>query len=93
MKRKKIDSVKINDYTGDIPSAPDKIDSRGVTRGAYRGYGEVYDVSIPSGTIVEGSNTVCFSLLINPFEMLIRVRLLSALFQEVRGMNSSALML
>lgn len=48
----------INDYTGDAPSAPTNLNSRGVTRGAYRGYGEVYDVSIPEGTIVEGTNTV-----------------------------------
>lgn len=48
----------INSYTGSIPAAPTNLDSRGVTRGAYRGFGEVYDVSIPSGTIVAGTNTV-----------------------------------
>ncbi|BCR87210.1 putative rhamnogalacturonase B [Aspergillus chevalieri] len=53
----------INDYTGDAPSAPTNLNSRGVTRGAYRGYGEVYDVSIPEGTIVEGSNTINISVI------------------------------
>ncbi|KAI0377352.1 polysaccharide lyase family 4 protein [Hypomontagnella monticulosa] len=50
--------AKVNSWTGPAPSAPTKIDSRGVTRGAYRGYGEVYDVSIPSGTLVAGDNTI-----------------------------------
>ena len=50
--------AKVNSWTGPAPAAPTKIDSRGVTRGAYRGYGEVYDVSIPSGTLVAGSNTI-----------------------------------
>lgn len=50
--------LQINSYTGSTPSAPTNLNSRGVTRGAYRGLGEVYDVSIPSGTIVAGTNTV-----------------------------------
>lgn len=50
--------AKVNSWSGPAPSAPTKIDSRGVTRGAYRGYGEVYDVSIPAGTLVSGSNTI-----------------------------------
>ncbi len=50
--------AKVNSWTATAPSAPTKIDSRGVTRGAYRGYGEVYDVTIPSGTLVAGSNTI-----------------------------------
>ncbi|KAK7752233.1 aspartate-semialdehyde dehydrogenase-like protein [Diatrype stigma] len=53
--------AKVNSWTATAPSAPTKIDSRGVTRGAYRGYGEVYDVSIPSGTLVAGSNTITIS--------------------------------
>ncbi|KAK8238250.1 rhamnogalacturonan lyase [Phyllosticta capitalensis] len=53
----------VNDYTGDAPSAPTKIDSRGVTRGGYRGYGEIYEVSIPEGTIVEGENTITISVI------------------------------
>ncbi|KAI1333627.1 rhamnogalacturonase [Xylariaceae sp. FL0016] len=51
----------VNSWTGPSPSAPTKIDSRGVTRGAYRGYGEVYDVSIPAGKLVAGSNTITIS--------------------------------
>lgn len=50
--------AKVNSWTGPAPAAPTKIDSRGVTRGAYRGFGEVYDVSIPSGTLVAGANTI-----------------------------------
>ncbi|KAI0199743.1 polysaccharide lyase family 4 protein [Astrocystis sublimbata] len=53
--------AKVNNWTGPSPAAPKKIDSRGVTRGAYRGYGEVYDVNIPSGTLVAGSNTITVS--------------------------------
>ncbi|KAI0534316.1 polysaccharide lyase family 4 protein [Xylaria digitata] len=52
---------KVNSWSGPSPAAPTKIDSRGVTRGAYRGYGEVYDVNIPSGTLVAGSNTITIS--------------------------------
>ncbi|KAJ2898267.1 polysaccharide lyase family 4 protein [Zalerion maritima] len=48
----------VNSLAGSIPSAPTKIDSRGVTRGAYRGYGDVYDLSIPAGTLNSGSNTI-----------------------------------
>ncbi|KAJ5119452.1 hypothetical protein N7448_010121 [Penicillium atrosanguineum] len=44
------------------PSAPTNLNSRGVTRGAYRGLGEVYDVSIPAGTIVAGTNTITISV-------------------------------
>ncbi|KAJ5667835.1 uncharacterized protein N7477_006405 [Penicillium maclennaniae] len=48
----------VNSYKGSIPSAPTDLSSRGVTRGAYRGLGEIYDVSIPVRTIVAGTNTV-----------------------------------
>ncbi|KAK4139361.1 rhamnogalacturonase b [Dichotomopilus funicola] len=40
------------------PGAPKLIDSRGVTRGAYRGYGEVYSWKIPAGTLRAGTNTL-----------------------------------
>ncbi|RAK71495.1 putative rhamnogalacturonase B [Aspergillus fijiensis CBS 313.89] len=53
----------INSYTGSAPAAPTNLDSRGVTRGAYRGLGEVYDVSIPSGTIVAGTNTITINVI------------------------------
>jgi rhamnogalacturonan endolyase len=51
-------SVTVNSWSGPVPAAPPKIDSRAVTRGAYRGNGEVYDYTIPAGTLVSGSNTV-----------------------------------
>jgi subtilase family serine protease len=44
-------------------TAPTNIDSRGVTRGAYRGLGEVYDCTIPSGTLVAGTNTVTITVI------------------------------
>ena len=53
--------AKVNNWTGPAPGAPTKIDSRGVTRGAYRGWGDVYTVSIPAGTLVAGSNTITIS--------------------------------
>ncbi|KAJ5834210.1 Glycoside hydrolase-type carbohydrate-binding [Penicillium robsamsonii] len=54
--------VVINSYSGPIPAAPTNLNSRGVTRGAYRGFGEVYDISIPAGTIVAGTNTITISV-------------------------------
>lgn len=54
--------VTVNSWTGPIPSAPKDLNSRGVTRGAYRGLGEVYDVAIPAGTIVAGTNTITISV-------------------------------
>ncbi|KAG7438623.1 putative rhamnogalacturonate lyase A [Fusarium oxysporum f. sp. raphani] len=43
--------------------APVKIDSRGVTRGAYRGFGEVYDAVIPAGTLKAGTNTITIEVI------------------------------
>jgi len=54
-------SVKVNSYSPAAPAAPVKIDSRGFTRGAYRGYGEVYTFSIPSSALVAGVNTIQIS--------------------------------
>ncbi|XDG05076.1 hypothetical protein ABKA04_004691 [Annulohypoxylon sp. FPYF3050] len=53
----------VNSYSCSAPSAPTAIDSRGVTRGTYRGRGEVYTCSIPSGTLVSGSNTVTINVI------------------------------
>lgn len=53
--------VVVNSFTAPTPDAPTKIDSRGLTRGAYRGYGEVYDYAIPAGTLISGSNTITIS--------------------------------
>lgn len=52
----------VNGYTCSAPSAPVSIDSRGVTRGAYRGWGDVYDCSIPSGQLTSGTNTVTINI-------------------------------
>ncbi|KAL1796897.1 hypothetical protein ACET3X_005437 [Alternaria dauci] len=54
-------SVVVNSFSPATPAAPTKIDSRGLTRGAYRGFGEVYDYDIPAGTLVSGSNTITIS--------------------------------
>ncbi|KAK6354617.1 hypothetical protein TWF696_003758 [Orbilia brochopaga] len=51
-------SVQINSWSGSVPAAPVKIDSRGVTRGAYRGYGEQYTWSVPASAFVAGTNTL-----------------------------------
>lgn len=53
--------INVNGWSGPAPSAPAKIDSRGVTRGAYRGHGEVYTVAIPTGKLVAGSNAITIS--------------------------------
>ncbi|KAL2854517.1 galactose mutarotase-like domain-containing protein [Aspergillus pseudoustus] len=50
--------VTLNTAESDTPSAPTKIDSRGVTRGAYRGYGEVYTYSFAVDELVAGDNSL-----------------------------------
>ncbi|KAH7127110.1 rhamnogalacturonase [Dendryphion nanum] len=55
-------TASVNSWNGATPAAPTKIDSRGVTRGAYRGFGEVYDFQIPAGTLKEGANTVVLGI-------------------------------
>ncbi|KAL4911102.1 hypothetical protein BDW74DRAFT_172552 [Aspergillus multicolor] len=55
--------VTLNDDEGDAPEAPSKIDSRGVTRGAYRGYGEVYETSFDVGSLVTGENSVYIAVI------------------------------
>ncbi|KAK7420463.1 hypothetical protein QQZ08_010379 [Neonectria magnoliae] len=56
-------SVTINTGFTKAFAAPTKIDSRGVTRGAYRGLGEVYDATIPAGTLVKGTNTITIEVI------------------------------
>ncbi|EIN07953.1 polysaccharide lyase family 4 protein, partial [Punctularia strigosozonata HHB-11173 SS5] len=48
-------SVTINGWSGPAPAAPSQPDSRGVTRGTWRGNNILYTVSIPSGTLYTGS--------------------------------------
>ncbi|KAJ4412041.1 hypothetical protein N0V82_008885 [Gnomoniopsis sp. IMI 355080] len=54
--------VTINSYSCGTPAAPTTIDSRGVTRGAYRGWGDVYTCTIPAGTLVAGTNTITIGI-------------------------------
>ncbi|RPB09967.1 hypothetical protein P167DRAFT_491776 [Morchella conica CCBAS932] len=54
-------SVVFNSYTAATPAAPTKIDSRGFTRGAYRGYGEVYSFPISTSNLIAGVNTIQIS--------------------------------
>ncbi|KAH7107644.1 polysaccharide lyase family 4 protein [Auriculariales sp. MPI-PUGE-AT-0066] len=54
--------VVVNSWTGATPAAPTKIDSRGVTRGSWRGYNERYTWSVPSGTLVSGSNSLTITV-------------------------------
>ncbi|KAF8607464.1 hypothetical protein BDV93DRAFT_468241 [Ceratobasidium sp. AG-I] len=56
-------SVTVNSWSGTNPAAPTKIDSRGVTRGTYRGYNILYEYAIPSGTLIAGSNTITISII------------------------------
>jgi rhamnogalacturonan endolyase len=50
--------VTVNSWSGSPQSAPVNLNSRGVTRGTYRGLGEFYESKIPGGTLVSGKNTV-----------------------------------
>ncbi|KAG8964219.1 hypothetical protein FRC00_003321 [Tulasnella sp. 408] len=40
-----------------------QLNSRGFTRGTYRGNNVIYDVSIPSGVLVSGTNTIYINVL------------------------------
>ncbi|KAL0942869.1 rhamnogalacturonase [Colletotrichum truncatum] len=53
----------VNGFSCPAPAAPSKIDSRGVTRGAYRGHGEIYECTVPAGTLVAGTNTVTVTVI------------------------------
>ncbi|CAE7162598.1 unnamed protein product [Rhizoctonia solani] len=56
-------TVTVNSWSSSNPDAPTKIDSRGVTRGTWRGYNIMYEYSIPSGTLVAGSNTIAITVI------------------------------
>lgn len=51
-------SITVNDWESAPAEAPDRIDSRGVTRGVYRGLGEQYDFEISAEVLKEGANTI-----------------------------------
>ncbi|KAJ7366715.1 polysaccharide lyase family 4 protein [Mycena albidolilacea] len=48
----------VNSFTSAAPAAPPAVDSRGVTRGTWRGLNQVYDFAIPAGTLTASSNTI-----------------------------------
>ncbi|CAE6478294.1 unnamed protein product, partial [Rhizoctonia solani] len=56
-------TITVNSWSSSSPAAPTKIDSRGVTRGTWRGYNLVYEYSIPSGTLVAGANTITITVI------------------------------
>ncbi len=55
--------ITLNDDECEAPEAPAEIDSRGVTRGAYRGNGEVYSCDFEKGSLVVGDNSVFISVI------------------------------
>ncbi|CAE6412102.1 unnamed protein product [Rhizoctonia solani] len=58
-------AITVKSWSSSNPDAPTKIDSRGVTRGTWRGYNIMYgsEYSIPSGTLVAGSNTITITVI------------------------------
>ncbi|OLN97809.1 Rhamnogalacturonate lyase A 1 [Colletotrichum chlorophyti] len=52
----------INGWQAKDPGAPKLIDSRGVTRGAYRGFGEDYTWDLPATALKEGENELTLSV-------------------------------
>lgn len=52
----------LNEASCNAPDAPKNIDSRGVTRGAYRGFGEVYNCTFSAEDLVQGDNTLKISV-------------------------------
>jgi len=49
-------SPKIGSWTGATPKVPKDLNSRGITRGGYRGFGELYEWKIPKGVLKAGAN-------------------------------------
>ncbi|KAL2060992.1 hypothetical protein VTL71DRAFT_9044 [Oculimacula yallundae] len=56
-------NIVVNGKAGTAPAAPATINSRGVTRGAYRGHGDIYNYAIATGGLLTGSNTITISVL------------------------------
>uniref|UniRef100_A0A0W0G986 rhamnogalacturonan endolyase n=1 Tax=Moniliophthora roreri TaxID=221103 RepID=A0A0W0G986_MONRR len=54
--------VTVNNWTSSTPAVPSQPDSRGVTRGTWRGNNIAYTYSIPSGTLVSGSNKIVINV-------------------------------
>ncbi|OJJ04187.1 hypothetical protein ASPVEDRAFT_172117 [Aspergillus versicolor CBS 583.65] len=55
--------ITLNEDECEAPESPSEIDSRGVTRGAYRGNGEVYTCDFAKGSLVVGDNSVFISVI------------------------------
>ncbi|KAF8895440.1 polysaccharide lyase family 4 protein [Infundibulicybe gibba] len=55
--------ITVNSFTSAAPAAPPTVDSRGVTRGTWRGLNQIYDFAIPSGTLIAGSNTIAINVI------------------------------
>ncbi|KAG9046253.1 hypothetical protein FS837_004779 [Tulasnella sp. UAMH 9824] len=55
--------VTVNSWLGPAPGAPVDLNSRGFTRGTYRGNNVIYEVSIPSGVLVSGTNSIYINVI------------------------------
>ncbi|WWG68391.1 polysaccharide lyase family protein [Pseudomonas poae] len=52
-------TVSVNQqWTAPVPQASSQPDSRGITRGTYRGNNTVFDVSVPAAALHAGLNTL-----------------------------------
>ncbi|KAI5832262.1 polysaccharide lyase family 4 protein [Schizophyllum commune Tattone D] len=58
-------TVQVNDWSGKAPSAPNQPDSRGVTRGTWRGNNILYSYAIPDGVLHTGNtqNTITINVI------------------------------
>ncbi|KAF7315981.1 Polysaccharide lyase family 4 protein [Mycena indigotica] len=54
--------VTVGSFTSSTPAVPTQPDSRGVTRGTWRGNNILYTYSIPSGALVAGTNNFVISV-------------------------------
>jgi len=55
--------ITVNSFTSAAPAAPPAVDSRGVTRGTWRGLNQVYDFAIPAGTLTASTNTITINVI------------------------------
>jgi rhamnogalacturonan endolyase len=49
---------KIGSWSAELPKVPKDLNSRGITRGGYRGFGEMYEFHIPAGILKAGRNVL-----------------------------------
>lgn len=50
-------------WAGPAPAAPNQPNSRGVTRGTYRGNNALYEIAIPASALKSGSNAITINLI------------------------------